>query len=230
MRVYQIKMEIFLLEDIVINKIQEKITAFIDSGFKTDEEWLNFHEKNSFKNYCYDQLYPVEKDQVYKKGKIYTLTIRTVDLELAKYFKLVCVDNHTKEIKGLVAEIRVLPKKMLERVYTLTPMIIKTEKGYWKEAISFAEFEQRLKVNLIKKWNAYYQEKIDEDFDLYTVIELKNKKPIAMEYKSIKLLGDKVQIQVADNKRAQDLWYFALGVGLGEMNARGCGFLNYRWL
>ena len=72
--------------------------------------------------------------------------------------------------------------------------------------------------------------KIDEDFDLYTMIELKNKKPIAMEYKNIKLLGDKVQIQVADNKRAQDLWYFALGVGLGEMNARGCGFLNYRWL
>lgn len=201
MRVYQIRMQIFLLEDILINKIQEKITAFIDSGFKTDEEWLNFHEKNSFKNYCYDQLYPIEKDRVYKKGKIYTLTIRTVDLELAKYFKLVCVDNHIKEIKG-----------------------------YWKEAISFAEFEQRLKVNLIKKWNAYHQEKIDEDFDLYTVIELKNKKPIAIEYKKIKLLGDKVQIQVADNKRAQDLWYFALGVGLGEMNARGCGFLNYRWL
>ena len=49
MRVYQIRMQIFLLEDIVINKIQEKITAFIDSGFKTDEEWLNFHEKNSLK-------------------------------------------------------------------------------------------------------------------------------------------------------------------------------------
>lgn len=158
------------------------------------------------------------------------MTIRTVDLELAKYFKLVYVDNHTKEIKGLVAEIKVLPKKLLETVYTLTPMIIKTEKGYWKEAINFTEFEQRLKVNLIKKWNAYHNEKIDENFDLYTMIELKNKKPIAMEYKNIKLLGDKVQIQVADNKRAQDLWYFALGVGLGEMNARGCGFLNYRWL
>ena len=69
MKVYQIRMEIFLLEDIVINKIQEKITAFIDSGFKTDEEWLNFHEKNSFKNYCYDQLYPVENDRVYKKER-----------------------------------------------------------------------------------------------------------------------------------------------------------------
>ena len=211
MKIYQIRLKLFLLEDIAANKIQEKITAFIDSGFKANEKWLNFHEQNSYKNYCYDQLFPLEKDKLYKKEKIYTLTIRTVDLELAKYFKLVCVDNHTKEIKGLVAEIRVLPKKILETVYTLTPMIIKTEKGYWKEAISFAEFEQRLKVNLIKKWN-------------------KNKKPIAIEYKKIKLLGDKVQIQVADNKRAQDLWYFALGVGLGEMNARGCGFLNYRWL
>ena len=117
MRVYQIRMQIFLLEDILINKIQEKITAFIDSGFKTDEEWLNFHEKNSFKNYCYDQLYPIEKDRVYKKGKIYTLTIRTVDLELAKYFKLVCVDNHIKEIKGLVAEISVAKKNVRKSIY-----------------------------------------------------------------------------------------------------------------
>lgn len=228
--VYQIRLKLILLENIATNKIQEKITAFIDSGFKSDEKWITFHEQNKFKYYCYDQLYPVEKDKLYKKEKIYTLTIRTIDLELAKYFKLICVDNHTKEIKGLVAEIKVLPKKLLKTVYTLTPMIIKTEKGYWKEAISFTEFEQRLKNNLIKKWNAYNQEKIDEDFDLYTMIELKNKKPIAMEYKNIKLLGDKVQIQVADNKCAQSLWYFALGVGLGEMNARGCGFLNYRWL
>lgn len=230
MKIYQIRLKLFLLEDIAANKIQEKITAFIDSGFKANEKWLNFHEQNSYKNYCYDQLFPLEKDKLYKKEKIYTLTIRTVDLELVKYFKLVCVDNHTKEIKGLVAEIRVLPKKILETVYSITPVIVKTEEGYWKDAIKFSEFEQRLKVNLIKKWNAYHNEKIDEDFDLYTMIELKNKKPIAMEYKNIKLLGDKVQIQVADNKRAQDLWYFALGVGLGEMNARGCGFLNYRWL
>lgn len=34
MKVYQIRMQIFLLEDIAINKIQEKITAFIDSGLK----------------------------------------------------------------------------------------------------------------------------------------------------------------------------------------------------
>ena len=104
MKIYQIRLKLFLLENVAANKIQEKITAFIDSGFKTDEKWLNFHEQNSYKNYCYDQLFPLEEDKLYKKEKIYTLTIRTVDLELAKYFKLVCVDNHTKEIKGLVAD------------------------------------------------------------------------------------------------------------------------------
>jgi CRISPR-associated endoribonuclease Cas6 len=123
-------MQIFLLEDILINKIQEKITAFIDSGFKTDEKWLNFHEQNSYKNYCYDQLYPIEKDRVYKKGKIYTLTIRTADLELAKYFKLVCVDNHTKEIKGLVAEIRVLPNSVYAYAYDYKNRKRLLERGY----------------------------------------------------------------------------------------------------
>lgn len=110
-------------------------------------------------------------------------------------------------------------------------MIIKLQnRRYWKDEISFDEFEQKLKSNLIKKWNAFHEEKINEDFELYTAIELKNRKPIAMKYKNIKLLADKVQIQVADNEQAQKIWYFALGVGLGEMNARGCGFLNYRWL
>ena len=36
------------------------------------------HEENVYKNYCYDLLCPVEKDKIYKRGKIYTLTIRTV--------------------------------------------------------------------------------------------------------------------------------------------------------
>ena len=34
MKIYQIRLKLFLLEDIAANKIQEKITAFIDSGLK----------------------------------------------------------------------------------------------------------------------------------------------------------------------------------------------------
>ena len=42
---YQIKMQLFLLENISIDDLQEKVTAFIDSGFKSYEDLVRFHEK-----------------------------------------------------------------------------------------------------------------------------------------------------------------------------------------
>ena len=35
---------------------------------------------------------------------------------------------------------------------------------------------------------------------------------------------------ISDDKLAQDLAYMALGTGLLEVNSRGAGFTNYRWL
>ena len=125
MIVYQIRMKLFLLEDIAANRIQEKVTTFLDKGFGSNEKLITFHEENKYKNYCYDQLYPLEADKVYKKGKIYTLTIRTIDIELAKYFKNICVNNYTKEMKGLTADIRILPKKMLETSTCSAPAFLR---------------------------------------------------------------------------------------------------------
>ena len=51
-----------------------------------------------------------------------------------------------------------------------------------------------------------------------------------MQYKNVRLLGDKIRLSILDDKLSQTLAYFALGVGIGEMNSRGAGFLNYRWL
>ena len=43
-------------------------------------------------------------------------------------------------------------------------------------------------------------------------------------------LGDKVRLAVLDDEKSQEMAYLSLGVGLGEMNSRGAGFVNYRWL
>lgn len=96
--------------------------------------------------------------------------------------------------------------------------------------MQLAEFENQLKVNLIKKWNRFTGEKLSEDFSLYTLLEFLNETPVPMEYKSIKLLGDKIRLQIADNETAQKLAYMALGTGLLSMNSRGAGYVNYRWL
>lgn len=233
MNVYQIRLKLFLLKDISINNVQSMITRFIDKSFLLDETLSMLHEENVYKNYCYDLLCPVEKDKIYKRGKIYTLTIRTVDERYADFFYHVCPNVFTRELKGLTAEIRTLPRKTIEFVYTLTPVILKDERGYWKDCMSEEEFKNRININLAKKVNQLFAPVTNECLEpkaFYSTIEFLNRTPVPMQYKNVRLLGDKIRLSSLDDKLSQTLAYFALGVGIGEMNSRGAGFLNYRWL
>ena len=230
MKVYQIRIKLFMLEDVSAKNMHTKVAAWIDAGLSKNEIMLEFHEKNEYKYYCFDLPYPVEKDGIYKKGNIYTVTIRTIKSDLAKYFNEVCVNQFTKEIKGLISEVRILPPKLIDKIYTLTPAVTKCEEGYWKKHMSMEDYEKRIFINLIKKWNGCHEEKLDENFELYNTIEFCNHMPVAFGYKNIKLLGDKLVLHIADNEMAQKLAYMSLGTGILELNSRGAGFVNYRWI
>ena len=156
--------------------------------------------------------------------------MRAMDAELAKYLTRVLRNHYTRAIKGLTLETRIIPKKIISELYTLTPVLQKTEDGYWRNQMSLGEFERHLFENAVKKYNSYTEKKMDEDFQLYTGITFLNKKPIANQYKEITLLGDKIHLSIADNGQAQELAYFLTGSGIGEMNSRGYGYCNYRWL
>lgn len=228
--VFEIRVKVYILKDISFTNILAREAEYIDSALAQSEKWLEYHEINQFKKYCFGCLYPIEKDGVYKKDNIYTITARTVDAELARYFSKVLRNHYTDSMKGLVVENRVLPRKVIGEIYSLTPVIQKSDYGYWKNQMSLEEFERRLFENAVKKYNQFTGKKIDEDFQLYTNITFLNRKPIANEYKGIRLLGDKVNLKIADNAQAQELAYFLLGTGMCEMNSRGYGYCNYRWL
>ncbi len=228
--VYETKIKIYVMADISANEIRRELTTYIDSGLAGTSQFAALHRENKYKFYCYDSLYPLEKDKVYKKDKIYTLTLRTLDVSLAKHFSEYVVHTHTRKLKGLTAQVRILPRKHIDVIYTLTPAILKCDSGYWKDEMTVVQFEERMKGNLIKKWNEFCGEKLEEDFELFTGVEFLSKCPVASEYKGVRLLGDKVRMHVAENAMAQKLAYLALGTGVLEMNSRGFGFVNYRWL
>ena len=230
MKVYEIKTKIFLMKDLSSNDAQVEICKIIDATLAKDKNYLEFHKKNKFKNYCFDSLYPIPKDKTYKGNKIYTFTLRTIDKNLANYFHKSLANEYSKTIKCLTSEIRIIPKKFIEKLYSITPVIIKDNSGYWKKNLALKDFERRLIENLIKKYNAINSTKIDEDFEFYTSLEFKNKKPCSLKCKDIILLGDKISLNISDDKLSQDLAYMALGTGLLEVNSRGAGFTNYRWL
>lgn len=228
--VFEIRIKVFLLQDIPLNALQSHISDYLDSAFGLDEELTVFHEENRYKLYSHSMLWPIEKEGVYKKDHIYTITIRTVDEKLARYFSEHLHNHYTEYMKGLTVENRLIPRKMIGELYTLTPVIMKNGDGYWKNSMSLADFERRLFENAVKKFNQFTGEKMNEDFQLYTSITFLNRKPIANEYKGIRLLGDKLNLKVADNPEAQEMAYFLTGTGMCEMNGRGFGYCNYRWI
>ena len=230
MKVYNLDIKVYLLNDIYVNKMQETISSVIDLAFSYTQRYIDFHNSIGYKFYCFNGLYPLEQDEIYKEDNIYTFQLRTIDIELAKYLMNKIKDIVTKDIKVLKCDLNIIPKKHIDKIFSVTPILIKSDKGYWKEHMSLKEFEERIKINLIKKYNKFTGEKIDENFELYKSIEFKNRKPIAVDYKDIKLLGDKIQLTIADDEMSQKIAYMALGTGLGENNARGSGSVGFRWL
>ena len=91
------------------------------------------------------------------------------------------------------------------------------------------EFEERLRANLIRKYSFFQHKRLSGDFPLFRRLEFMNRKPVRVAQNDIALLGDKACLTAAGNDTAQELLYMALGTGVGENNARGCGFLGYRF-
>ncbi|MFY8243239.1 CRISPR-associated endoribonuclease Cas6 [Clostridium perfringens] len=229
-KVFQLSVKIYLLNNIKQEDALNEICSFIDTTLARDEEFLELHNKNCYKMYSFNSFYPVEKDRVYKEDKIYTFQIRTIDVKLANYLLNELHKSYTSSIKGIKVEAKEINRHHIEKVYSITPVLIKNDFGYWKNHMSIDEYANRLKINMIKKYNEFTGENIKEDFPIFNSLKFDNKKPIAIKYKNIKILGDKLTLNISDDELSQKIAYMCIGVGAGECNARGCGFLNYRWL
>lgn len=233
MTVKEIIVRVYLNKTIKVQEAQGAIVRFLDTFLSKDEKFNQFHNANIQKGYTFDLLYPIERGmREYKGDTIYQFRIRTVNEEFAAYFISGIADHKTNEIKGLARTIKTIPHKHISQVYTLTPMILVDTKGrgYWRDCMSFSEFEEMLKKSMIDQYEKWTGETIDKDCPLYDQIELKNKGAIGVPYKGIKLLGDKLSMQVADNETAQKVIYYLLASGIGTKGSRGMGFLGYRIL
>lgn len=229
MQVFEISIRVKLKQDIPSDYALEHIAAFLDqvlckAGFET------LHKTNQYKNYCFNSLYPIEDSQTYQKDNIYSFQVRTVDMGLAGTFTSQILQESSKIFTILNSQIKIIPKHIIEKVYSITPCIMKSDNGYWRKSGNIEDFERRLKVNLIKKYNQLTGTKINEEFQLCTSMRFKNKGPISCAYKNIHLLGDKLEMLVDSSKEAQELMYMALGTGILETNARGYGYINYQWV
>jgi len=229
MKVYQVDVKVYTLCNIELEYMLSKVTAFVDKTLSIDAAMLDFHEQKIYKPYVISGFKEFEKDKIYKEGKVYSFSLRTIDEALKDFFLKNLANTTTREFKGLSSCGKFIPQMQLERIYTVTPALLKLdEEGYWKNHLTVEEFERYVFDNTIKKYNYFTGESLNEDFQFYHQIVFLNQKPISTNYKKIHLLGDKIELTLAENETAQKLAYFLLGTGILNNGSRAYGFLNYR--
>ena len=230
-KVYHIDCKIYLLKDITLNILYGAISTYVDSILVSNEEMRSFHNSSGYRYYAISGFLEREIDKVYKRGKVYTFSLRCVKQDLCDFFLKNLSDGKTDSIKGLTTTMKLIPRRYIEKLYTITPAIIKLGgDGYWRGVLSFEEYEKRLLVNSIKKFQQLTGVQLDDNFKLYDGIRFLNKKPISSHYarKGISLLGDKIELDIASDEMSQRVAYMLLATGVLENNARCMGFVNYK--
>ena len=222
MQYYNIKVAVLLKNDTQAFENYEKISKLISASMLKDQALKQLHEENRYKNYVFCNLYPIEKEGVYKAGNIYTFQIRTIDFKLGLKIKQVLNNFQNEEFKVIVSDIESSTQRKINTLATLTPAIITSDKGDYLINNDMQLVKERILANAQKKYNQLYNEKIDMDF--IKSIKQTNNKPIKIPYKNINILGYKFEIEVKDDPISQNLTYLILSVGLLEKNAEGFGF------
>lgn len=87
MQYYNLKVLVSLKQDIKSEETYEQISKLISNAMLKDEKLKEMHEENMYKNYVFCNLYPIEKDGIYKKEHIYTFDIRFINLQNAMKIK-----------------------------------------------------------------------------------------------------------------------------------------------
>ena len=227
---YDVKVKVYLTKSITTDESLREIAKLIDVSFLENATLKKLHEERIYKPYVMNSFYPLERDGIYKEGKIYTIIIRTISSSFKEHCEAILTNTYTDRLKVLSVTVNKRREGIIEKVYTITPVILKFDKtGYWKNQYSITDFERLLKDNLFKKYKYFFSDDIVEDGELYTHLQFDNQKPVAMKYKNVTLLGDKITIHVASNETAQKLFFMALGSGIGHNNSRGAGFINAKF-
>ena len=191
------------------------------------------NQERVYKHYSFGNFYPIEKEQVYKRGKMYTFTIRSVNEQFIDELSgslrqninnqnLLVVETHKKTINQF----------FISELYSVTPVIVSVSKGlFWTidKNGDILQLQKQLNYNLEKKYLSFYGEPIKGEQNFIQLLELKNRYPQSIYMKksgnTIRFFGNKFRIIPNEDEVSQKLAFLALSCGLGEKNSFGGGFL-----
>lgn len=230
MKFYELIATIFLKKDTHFSQSSELIGKNISNLMLNDNDLRKYHKEKIYK-YVFTNLYPVEKDGVYKKDRVYILNLRCFNENYILKIKK-CMENYeSSDLRIISADIKEINQKHINFLETITPAIVTIDSKPWLPNEDILLLVKRLHANAEKKFKFFFNEEIGEVED-YFIEKLKilNRKPTYYSYKGIKLLSNKFKIKVNDDDKSQKLAFIVLGGGLAEKNSiLGAGYCKCDW-
>lgn len=227
MEFYELLVSVLLEKSIHHLSMHEMLGHWISKSHLKVAQLRTEHYERKYKHYVFSSLYPLEKDGVYKSGRVYVLTIRSSVRDLLRL-----IEGGIRALKGddfmqvVSMEHRKRSFSHVSELVTVTPTIVTVDHKPWMSSDSIELLQNQLQANAEKKLRTLFpEEALNVEQSFIQGIRLENRKPIAITYKGKKLIGNKFKLFIQDDPVSQRLANIVLGSGLAEKNsALGTGF------
>jgi CRISPR-associated endoribonuclease Cas6 len=223
---------VYLKNDVGFQSSFEIIAKYISYSIHL-AELDEIHTSKDYKFYTFGSFHPIEKDKIYKKGKIYKFTIRTLNKILASALYNTLKNNTNNRHFTVVETIKKeVFQFFINELYSVSPVIVSVDNGrFWtiKESGDIEQLRKLLHDNIEKKYKSFFSEDVDVKQNFIQLIEIKNRVPqnivIVKDNKNICFFGNKLRIIPNEDEVSQKLAFSAFGCGIGEKNSYGGGFV-----
>jgi CRISPR-associated endoribonuclease Cas6 len=224
LKYYELINSVVLKQDIPFAYSSSKISEYINKSMLRNNELKQIHKNNKVKLYNFSSFYPIEKNKIYTKGRVYIFRIRSIDQQFLTNLMTSMKTTSVDTLQIINSELVIRKQKPIKELVSITPVVITSEEGYKLPELNQLEFvENRFKELLEKKYCTYFNKTLSVD-QLAINIQRMNHKPIKIPYKNINLLGYKFKLDIDLTDEAQTLATLALATGLGEKSSLGFGY------
>lgn len=197
-----------------------------------DTEFSDMHNRSGFKFFTYSNIFPIND---FFPGKEKNLIISSPNRKLietiadrAKSMKYAYLSDAPLMIK----EVRVFSVKPTGKFITATPVVVQKSPGIYlsfEQGDSIRLFMDRIKDNAVKKYNAFYDEDLVFEDDLFDLLQFQKEVAVIVKRddEEFRIIGSLWSLLQKRIPRGMGKFYqFILDCGLGEKNSLGFGFLN----
>ncbi len=178
MRYFELDCTAYIKQDIIFQKSFEILSKYI--SFSMISGGLeNIHKKEGFKYYAYGGFLPIENEKKYKKGSTYHFCIRSLDEKFIDILLSALRKNiNNKNLLVVETYKKKIEQFFISELYSATPVIvsIRENERFWtiQESGDIMQLKKQLHENLEKKYNTYFNEKLQVTQDFIQLLKVKN--------------------------------------------------------